>query len=214
MCARALCLVLFFATLWTVACQTPLSTGFSRQENWSGLSFSAPGTIPTQGSNPRLLHWWADSPPLPRPCSGGSHNSLSQWRMRHTALLVLTHPWLPLDHRMETSLDAAYKGLRSWFGLIPRCRASCAPSTQAQSQQRSIHSGAHGCPLPTGPPFLPRATDSTVERLVPSSLPPPHPHLPPWHSMMAHFVKHDTYFKASLKYHPSSESLCSPPRQN
>ena len=26
-----------FATLWTVACQAPLSMGFSRQEYWSGL---------------------------------------------------------------------------------------------------------------------------------------------------------------------------------
>ena len=27
----------FFATLWTVACQAPLSMGFSRQECWSRL---------------------------------------------------------------------------------------------------------------------------------------------------------------------------------
>ena len=26
-----------FATLWNVACQAPLSMGFSRQEYWSGL---------------------------------------------------------------------------------------------------------------------------------------------------------------------------------
>jgi len=26
-----------FETLWTVVCQAPLSTGFSRQEYWSGL---------------------------------------------------------------------------------------------------------------------------------------------------------------------------------
>ena len=30
------------ATLWTVACQAPLSTGFSRQEDWSGLPFPSP----------------------------------------------------------------------------------------------------------------------------------------------------------------------------
>ena len=28
--------VQLFATLWTVACQAPLSMGFSRQEYWSG----------------------------------------------------------------------------------------------------------------------------------------------------------------------------------
>ena len=31
--------VWFFATLWTVARQAPLSMGFSRQEYWSGLPF-------------------------------------------------------------------------------------------------------------------------------------------------------------------------------
>ena len=32
-----------FATLWTVACQPPLSMAFSRQEYWSGLPFPPPG---------------------------------------------------------------------------------------------------------------------------------------------------------------------------
>ena len=32
-----------FATPWTVACQAPLSVGFSRQEYWSGLPFPPPG---------------------------------------------------------------------------------------------------------------------------------------------------------------------------
>ena len=31
-------------TPWTVACQTPLSMGFSRQEYWSGLPFPSLGT--------------------------------------------------------------------------------------------------------------------------------------------------------------------------
>ena len=43
--------VLLFATLWTADCQAPLSTGFSRQEDWSGLPCPPPG----------LLHWQADS---------------------------------------------------------------------------------------------------------------------------------------------------------
>ena len=34
------------ATPWTVACQAPLSMGFSRQEYWSGLSFPSPGDLP------------------------------------------------------------------------------------------------------------------------------------------------------------------------
>ena len=35
-----------FATLWIVACQVPLSMGFSRQEYWSGLPFPFPGDLP------------------------------------------------------------------------------------------------------------------------------------------------------------------------
>ena len=34
------------ATPWTVACQTPLSMGFSRQVYWSGLAFPSPGDLP------------------------------------------------------------------------------------------------------------------------------------------------------------------------
>ena len=33
-------------TTWTVACQAPLSMGFSRQEHWSGLPFLSPGDLP------------------------------------------------------------------------------------------------------------------------------------------------------------------------
>ena len=31
-----------FVIPWTVACQTPLSMGFLRQEDWSGLPFYSP----------------------------------------------------------------------------------------------------------------------------------------------------------------------------
>ena len=53
-----------FATLWTVACQAPLSLGFSRQEYWSGLPYPPPEDLPNPGIEPRslnLLHWQVDS---------------------------------------------------------------------------------------------------------------------------------------------------------
>ena len=45
-----LCSVMFdsSATLWTIACQAPLSMGFSRQEFWSVLPCLPPGIFPTQ----------------------------------------------------------------------------------------------------------------------------------------------------------------------
>ena len=39
-------------TPWTAAFQAPLSMGFSRQEYWSGLSFSPPGDLPNPGIEP------------------------------------------------------------------------------------------------------------------------------------------------------------------
>ena len=49
MCVCALTCAWFFATLWTVACQAPLSMGFSRQEYWSELPFPPPGGCPHPG---------------------------------------------------------------------------------------------------------------------------------------------------------------------
>ena len=42
-------------TLWMVACQTPLSMDFSRQEHWSGLPFTTPGDLPDPRREPTSL---------------------------------------------------------------------------------------------------------------------------------------------------------------
>ena len=44
--------VQLFLTPWTVACQAPLSMGFSRQEHWSGLPYPPPGDLPDPGMEP------------------------------------------------------------------------------------------------------------------------------------------------------------------
>ena len=48
-CACAFSPVWLFATPWTVACQAPLSMGFSRQNYWSGLPFPPLGDLPDPG---------------------------------------------------------------------------------------------------------------------------------------------------------------------
>ena len=66
--------VRLFVTTQTVACQSPLSMEFFRQEYWSGLPFPPPGAL-SQGSNwhlLHLLHWQADSLPLVTPGNQGS----------------------------------------------------------------------------------------------------------------------------------------------
>ena len=46
-----------FVTPWSVACQAPLSMGFSRQESWSGLQFPTPGDLPDLGIEPTSSAW-------------------------------------------------------------------------------------------------------------------------------------------------------------
>ena len=54
-CFQLLRCVLFFATPWTAARQTPLSMGFSREEYWSRLPFPSPGDLPDPGIEPASL---------------------------------------------------------------------------------------------------------------------------------------------------------------
>ena len=62
----------FFATLWTTAHKAPLSMGFSRQEQWSGLPCCPPGDLPGSVTEPTsfvlcLPRWQAGSLPLAPP---------------------------------------------------------------------------------------------------------------------------------------------------
>ena len=47
--------VWLFATQWTIAHQSPLSLGFSRQQYWSGLQWPPPGELPNPGIEPTSL---------------------------------------------------------------------------------------------------------------------------------------------------------------
>ena len=58
-------------TPWTVACQAPLSRGFSKQEFWSGLPCSPPGDLPDPGIKPTFL----TSPAL----AGGFFTTSATW---------------------------------------------------------------------------------------------------------------------------------------
>ena len=63
--------VRLFATLWTVACQVPLSMGFAGQEYWSGLPFPPPGDLLNPGIKPESL----TSPAL----AGGFFTTSATW---------------------------------------------------------------------------------------------------------------------------------------
>ena len=56
-----------YPTPWTVAHQTPLSMGFSRQEYWSGLPFPSPGDFPDPRIEPSSPTLQEDSLPSEPP---------------------------------------------------------------------------------------------------------------------------------------------------
>ena len=70
--------VWFFATLWTVAHQAPLSMGFSRPEYWSWSPCPPSGDLPNLGIKPLSLMFPAVSLPLAPP--GKTHASLCPWK--------------------------------------------------------------------------------------------------------------------------------------
>ena len=77
--------VQFFATPWTLACQAPLSMGFSRQEYCSGWPFLLQGIFPTQGLTSHLPHWQAGSLQLSKP-PGISCYAYGRWSESQTRL--------------------------------------------------------------------------------------------------------------------------------
>ena len=65
MCAQSVSHVRLFATLCCAgAHQDPLSMWFPRQEHAVSCHFLLQGVFLTQGLNPYLLHWQAESLPL------------------------------------------------------------------------------------------------------------------------------------------------------
>ena len=76
---KSLSHVWLFATPLTVAHQSPLSMGFSRQEYWSGLPFPSPGDLCNPGIEPGYPAWQADSLPLSHLGSSVSRNRNSEF---------------------------------------------------------------------------------------------------------------------------------------
>ena len=97
-----------FVTLWTAAHQAPLSMGVSSKNTEVGCHALLMGIFLTQGSNPSLLHWQADSLLLSHL---ESHPSIYLWiylSMYHVSIFLsywlqfFEEPWL--RHLLITNL--------------------------------------------------------------------------------------------------------------
>ena len=69
-------------TLWTIACQSPLSMGFSRQEYWNGLPCPPPEDLPDAGIESVSL-----TPPA---LACGHFTTSATWEV-HTHMRTHTH---------------------------------------------------------------------------------------------------------------------------
>ena len=103
--AQSLSCVLLFAIAWTVACQGPLSMGFSRQEYWSGLAVPTlgdllnPGIKPASLASPTLAgRFFTTAPPGHSKkveeksisvCHRVGSDSVISWAVVHQALLSM-----------------------------------------------------------------------------------------------------------------------------
>ena len=75
---------LTFATPWTVACQAPLSMGFSRQKYWSGLPFPSPADLPDPGTELQVS------------CIAGRFFTTSATRELNYTSIKIEDPWADL----------------------------------------------------------------------------------------------------------------------
>ena len=70
-------------TPWTVACQAPLSMGFSRQECWSGLPCPPAGNHPKSGMEP-------ESPASPA-LAGRFFTTNATWEAPSSLVIVIIY---------------------------------------------------------------------------------------------------------------------------
>ena len=118
--------VRLFVTPWTVACQSPLSMGFSRQEYWSELPFPSPRDLPKPGMEPGSPALQADS--LPIELRGKHHVSACTYAklLSHVASLRLYEPY-----RLPSSLVQGILQARvlEWVAMLSS-RVSSQPRDQ------------------------------------------------------------------------------------
>ena len=123
-CTQLLSHLRLFVTPWTIACQAPLSLGFSRQEYWRGLPFPPPGDLPDPGIKPTSLV----SPAL----AGGFFATSTTWK----AL-----PLLSSHSRVSPSIHCSRPALLRDLSGLP-----CTPNPQGDPAGEGRRSNFHLTP--------------------------------------------------------------------
>ena len=101
-------------TLSTVACQAPLSMGFSRQEYWSGLPCPSSGDLPEPGVK-RVSLQFSSAQSLSR-----VRLFVTPWTTAHQASLSITNSWsLPKLMSIESVMPSNHLILCRPLLLLP-----------------------------------------------------------------------------------------------
>ena len=113
--------VQLFVTPWTIACQIPLSMGFSRQEYWSRLLWPLPGDLSNPGIEPSSPTMWET-----QVRSLGQEEPLEKEMVIHSSILVWEIPWTEetgglkskgpqrVRHNLETNQQTADTKSPGW----------------------------------------------------------------------------------------------------
>ena len=128
--------VLLFATLWTVACQAPLSMELSRQEYCNGLPFPSPGDLPDPRIEPRSLSLQDNSLLYDPPAS----------RIKERSVLV------DEVRSIDPSVDSVFKSQEIFFKHNIQTFSSVQSSHSVVSDSLRPHEPQHArplCPSPT-----------------------------------------------------------------
>ena len=106
--------VRLFATPWTVAYQTALSVGFSRQEYWSGLPFPPPVDLPNPGIEPGSPALQTDA--LPSEPPGNGRTEIKSEATGGTADPTVQYRRYSRSHRLRLKIICAT--IKAWCSQI------------------------------------------------------------------------------------------------
>ena len=106
--------VRLFVTPWTVACQAPLSVGFSRRRRLDWVATSSSRESSNPGTEPQLLslrHWPADSSPLMPP---GKPPKINKYLKKKRSIKLPFDPPIPI---LSTYLKELKAGTQRAIGI-------------------------------------------------------------------------------------------------
>ena len=96
-----------------IACQVPMSMGFSRQEHWSGLPCSPTEDLPIPGIKPKSLTLQADSLPS-KPPGKPKNTGVGNLSLLQGIFLTQESNW-GLLHCSQTLYQLSYQGTLQYF---------------------------------------------------------------------------------------------------